>query len=133
MDRSFSIPRLCQRDPLPHPRRREGLLRHRRAELRQRNFITPAAMPYQTRTGWTYDTGDYVAALRKCQALADWPGYEARVATSQACGRRRGRGIVYYVDNTGLFNDRMEIRFDPDVWIVEVEDRAGRHFLDLVA
>ena len=23
-----------------------------------------------------------------------------------------------------------EIRFDPDAWIVEVEDRAGRHFLD---
>ena len=23
-----------------------------------------------------------------------------------------------------------ELRFDPDVWIVEVEDRAGRHFLD---
>ena len=26
-----------------------------------------------------------------------------------------------------------EIRFDPDAWIVEVEDRAGRHFLDLIA
>ncbi len=25
-----------------------------------------------------------------------------------------------------------EIRFDPDVWIVEVEDRQGRHFLDHV-
>jgi hypothetical protein len=25
-----------------------------------------------------------------------------------------------------------EIRFDPDLWIVEVEDRAGRHFLDHV-
>jgi hypothetical protein len=24
-----------------------------------------------------------------------------------------------------------EIRFDPDAWIVEAEDRAGRHFLDL--
>jgi hypothetical protein len=24
-----------------------------------------------------------------------------------------------------------EIRFDPDVWIVETEDRAGRHFLHL--
>jgi hypothetical protein len=24
-----------------------------------------------------------------------------------------------------------EIRFDPDAWIVEVEDRAGRHFLDV--
>ncbi len=25
-----------------------------------------------------------------------------------------------------------EIRFDPDVWIVEIEDRTGRHFLDQV-
>jgi hypothetical protein len=25
-----------------------------------------------------------------------------------------------------------EIRFDPDAWIVETEDKAGRHFLDLV-
>jgi hypothetical protein len=23
-----------------------------------------------------------------------------------------------------------EIRIDPDIWIVEIEDRAGRHFLD---
>jgi hypothetical protein len=26
-----------------------------------------------------------------------------------------------------------EIRFDPDLWMVEVEDRAGRHFLDQLA
>jgi hypothetical protein len=25
-----------------------------------------------------------------------------------------------------------ELRFDPDVWIIEVEDRMGRHFLDHV-
>ena len=24
-----------------------------------------------------------------------------------------------------------EIKFDPDAWIVETEDKAGRHFLDL--
>jgi hypothetical protein len=24
-----------------------------------------------------------------------------------------------------------EVRFDPDAWIVEAEDKAGRHFLDL--
>ena len=24
-----------------------------------------------------------------------------------------------------------EVRFDPDAWIVETEDKAGRHFLDL--
>jgi hypothetical protein len=27
---------------------------------------------------------------------------------------------------------KREIQFDSDVWIVEVEDRAGRNFLDLV-
>jgi hypothetical protein len=26
---------------------------------------------------------------------------------------------------------RREMKFDPDIWIVEVDDRAGRHFLDL--
>jgi hypothetical protein len=32
-----------------------------------------------------------------------------------------------------LVDERLskEIRFDPDVWIVETEDRGGRHFLDL--
>src|SRR6187551_159430 len=26
-----------------------------------------------------------------------------------------------------------EMKFDPDLWIVEAEDRAGRHFLDQLA
>ena len=32
----------------------------------------------------------------------------------------------------GKIEERLarELRFDPDAWIVEVEDRAGRHFLD---
>ena len=25
-----------------------------------------------------------------------------------------------------------ELKFDPDIWIVEVEDRAGRNFLDII-
>ena len=25
-----------------------------------------------------------------------------------------------------------QIRFDPDIWVVEVEDRAGRHFIDML-
>ena len=24
-----------------------------------------------------------------------------------------------------------ETRFDPDFWLIEIEDRAGRHFLDI--
>lgn len=26
-----------------------------------------------------------------------------------------------------------QVKFDPDIWIVEIEDRAGRHFLDVVS
>src|SRR6185437_2871937 len=84
-----------------------------RAEIRKKNFIQPAAMPYASKTGWTYDTGDFAAAMTKCQELADWKGYEGRKAASAKNGKTRGRGIVAYVDNTGIFNDRMEIRFDP--------------------
>jgi carbon-monoxide dehydrogenase large subunit len=83
------------------------------AELRRKNLIRAEALPYQTRTGWTYDTGNYAAALAKCQALADWDGYAARQAQSETAGKYRGRGISYYVDNTGVFNERMELRFDP--------------------
>jgi carbon-monoxide dehydrogenase large subunit len=83
------------------------------AELRRKNLIRPDAFPYETRTGWRYDTGNYAAAMAKCQALADWDGYAERRARSEAAGKYRGRGIVYYVDNTGIFNERMELRFDP--------------------
>jgi carbon-monoxide dehydrogenase large subunit len=83
------------------------------AELRKKNLIRPDAFPYETRTGWVYDTGNYAAALAKCQALADWDGHAARRARSEAAGKYRGRSITYYVDNTGVFNERMELRFDP--------------------
>jgi carbon-monoxide dehydrogenase large subunit len=83
------------------------------AELRKRNLIRPEAYPYETRTGWVYDTGNYAAALAKCQGLADWEGYAARRVQSEAAGKLRGRSITYYVDNTGVFNERMELRFDP--------------------
>src|SRR5712671_574247 len=53
------------------------------------------------------------AAMAKAQALADWNGYAGRRAATAAAGKLRGRGIVYYTDNTGIFNERMELRFDP--------------------
>jgi len=83
------------------------------AELRKKNLIRPDTYPYETRTGWIYDSGNYAAALAKCQTLADWDGYVARRTESQAAGKYRGRSITYYVDNTGVFNERMELRFDP--------------------
>jgi carbon-monoxide dehydrogenase large subunit len=81
------------------------------AEMRRKNLI--GAFPYQTKTGWIYDSGNFAAAMTKCQTLADWPGYAERHSAGAAAGRLRGRGIVYYTDNTGIFNERMELRFDP--------------------
>src|SRR6266700_3871787 len=41
------------------------------------------------------------------------PGARRLAGLRRAAGRSRGRGIVYYTDNTGIFNERMELRFDP--------------------
>src|SRR5262249_792767 len=81
------------------------------ADLRRINLI--GAFPYAPPTRWTYGGGDSRAAMDKAQALADWGGYAARQNASAARGQVRGRGIVYYTDNTGIFNERMELRFDP--------------------
>src|SRR5207302_4507401 len=55
------------------------------AELRRKNLI--GAFPYLTKTGWLYDSGNFAAAMAKCQALADWPGYAERHAASAAGGK----------------------------------------------
>ena len=36
-----------------------------------------------------------------------------RRAASETAGRRRGRGIAFFIEQGGVFNDRMELRFDP--------------------
>lgn len=70
-------------------------------ELRRRNFIPPAAMPYRTATGRTYDTGDFAAHLARAQALADWDGFPARAAAAKRDGRLRGIGLATYVEACG--------------------------------
>jgi carbon-monoxide dehydrogenase large subunit len=48
------------------------------AELRRRNFIPPAAFPYTTVTGLTYETGDYRAGLDLLMEKLAAPPGEAR-------------------------------------------------------
>lgn len=84
-----------------------------RAEIRRRNFIPAGALPYSTVTGYSYDSGDFHRVLDRCVRLADWAGFPARRAASEAAGQRRGRGIAYFIEQGGVFNDRMELRFDP--------------------
>ena len=84
-----------------------------RVEIRRRNLIAPGAMPYRTPTGFVYDTGEFAATMDRCLDLADWKGFDARRAASEGRARRRGRALTYYIEDCGVFNDRMELRFDP--------------------
>lgn len=71
------------------------------AELRRRNMIQPAQMPYTNPMGMVYDVGQFERMLDQGLALADWNGFEARRAASAARGRLRGRGIATFLEWTG--------------------------------
>jgi len=86
-----------------------------RLELRRRNHIQPAEMPYKTAADTTYDSGDFTAILNQATQAADWAGFEARKAESKARGKLRGRGIGNYLEVTAPPQNEMGgIRFEPD-------------------
>jgi carbon-monoxide dehydrogenase large subunit len=70
------------------------------AELRRRNFVTPAQMPYTSAVGETYDTGDFNLFLTKTLEAADWKGFDARKAEAEKRGKLYGRGLASYVEWT---------------------------------
>jgi carbon-monoxide dehydrogenase large subunit len=78
-----------------------------RLELRCRNFVTPAEMPYEVGGGslnqkTVYDCGDYRSAL---DTALEAVGYEA-ARVEQAAARRQGRlvgiGVACLVEKAGL-------------------------------
>ena len=83
------------------------------ADIRRVNLIAPDKFPYNTPTFYTYDSGEFVRLLDKCVEMADWKGYEKRRKASEKNGKLRGRSVCYYIEFGGIFNDRMDIRFDP--------------------
>jgi len=70
-------------------------------ELRLKNLLTPAQMPYTTPTGATYDCGDFPRILRGALEAADWAGFPARKAEAARRGRLYGRGLACYIEITG--------------------------------
>ena len=82
-----------------------------RIELRRRNLIAPAAMPFTNGVGVTYDSGDYAAAMDAALGAADRAGFEPRRADSEARGRRRGIAVANYIEVTsGIPRERAELR-----------------------
>ena len=84
-------------------------------ELRRRNMVPPAAMPYPNPLGMIYDSGAYEQVMDAALALADPGGFAARREEARARGRLRGIGIASYVEtSTGAPRERTEMTVRPE-------------------
>jgi carbon-monoxide dehydrogenase large subunit len=85
------------------------------AEIRRRNFIAPAAFPYRTQLGDTYDVGEFERILDQVLALSDWNGFAKRKEISKQNGKLRGRGLASYLEWTGaLPTETVDIEVDAE-------------------
>jgi carbon-monoxide dehydrogenase large subunit len=83
------------------------------AELRRRNMVTPAEMPFRTPLGLVYDSGDFAKILDAALAAAEWPGFTERRAASARRGLLRGIGLGHYTERVaGGWSENAEIRLD---------------------
>jgi carbon-monoxide dehydrogenase large subunit len=77
------------------------------AEVRLRNLLTPAEMPYRLgelapgEAHATYDGGDYPAAFRRLLAEAGYETWSGRQGADGPDGRRHGLGLACFVETAG--------------------------------
>ena len=84
------------------------------AELRRRNTIPAAAMPYDTGFIFTYDSGDFPGNLEMALEMAGYDGFETRRAASRAAGKLRGIGLSNTIEQAaGRGYESAQIRFSP--------------------
>jgi carbon-monoxide dehydrogenase large subunit len=85
-----------------------------RAEIRRRNFIPPAAMPYKTPVGPTYDCGNFPKVFERALELADYAGFAKRKKPG------RGIGIACYIESSGVAPSRLATAMGARVGFYEV-------------
>jgi len=73
------------------------------AEVRRKNLLPKFTEPHKTAFGAVYDSGDYVVALERALAAADYQGLLAEQARRRAAGDtlQLGIGLSSYVEITG--------------------------------
>jgi len=71
------------------------------AELRLKNFIPPDKFPYQSPLGWTYDSGDYPAAMNLALKMAGYEDLRKEQAEKRAKGELMGIGISSFTEVVG--------------------------------
>ena len=87
--------------------------------LRRRNMVGPKQMPYTNAMAQVVDCGEFERVMDRGLALADWAGFDARRAASQARGKLRGRGLATFLEWTGagMFEERVTVDITPDGFI----------------
>jgi carbon-monoxide dehydrogenase large subunit len=71
------------------------------AEIRFKNFIQPEQFPYESPTGFVYDSGDYPTALRKALDEVGYEQLRAEQAELRADGKLMGIGIAHFTEAVG--------------------------------
>jgi carbon-monoxide dehydrogenase large subunit len=83
-------------------------------ELRRRNLVPAAAMPYRNALGVTYDCGAFAEVLAEALRASAYADFPTRRAAAAAHGKLRGIGIGFAIERAaapGL--EFAEIRFNP--------------------
>jgi carbon-monoxide dehydrogenase large subunit len=70
-------------------------------ELRMRSFIGPDQFPYETTTGWTYDSGNYAKTMKVAMEIAGYEELRSEQAEKRARGELMGIGISFFTEGVG--------------------------------
>ena len=73
-------------------------------ELRRRNVISQAELPYKSVTGCLYESISPAETLERAAAAADIPSFRALQAAERAKGRHLGLGLSVYMEPTADLN-----------------------------
>src|ERR671935_1288936 len=71
------------------------------AELRRKNFIRPEQFPYESATGFVYDSGDYERALDLALEKARYRELREEQRTAREQGKLLGIGIASFTEVVG--------------------------------
>jgi len=83
------------------------------AELRRRNYVPPAAMPFKTGLTFTYDSGEFEKNMDLAVELADRKGFKTRKAEARKRGKLLGFGLSNTIERAGApSTEGAEVRFD---------------------
>ena len=69
--------------------------------LRLANLLRPDQFPYVSKTGWTYDSGDYERALRMALERAGYDELRQEQAERRARGELMGIGVSFFTEAVG--------------------------------